>query len=186
MTEQMTPEDYLQLSSVYALLSRLWVKEVDLELLTALNEPDMRAAYKHMGGYLPQATEAVIEELAVDYCQLLVGPKNHVPPIQSIWEDKKFQGNATVSMGRYFEVLPTFDPPTAIVDHIGVQLAFVAELIIQASAAEEREAYDDIATRFYADHFAWTGPFFEQVIQKAETKFYKGLATISADFLAME
>ena len=68
----MSPEDYIQLSSVYSLLSRLWLSEVDLPLLTALNEPDMRDAYVKMGGQLPEGiSDDVVEELA---CLLYTSP----------------------------------------------------------------------------------------------------------------
>ena len=187
MTEdRMRPQDYLQLSSVYALLSRLWQSEVDMPTLEALNESDMRSAYESMGGKVPEANEKSLEELAVDYCQLLIGPQNAISPVQSIWEENKFQGQASVSMKKYLDALPTFHTDEKVVDHIGVQLAFMAELFVQASTAEHPEAYEDIATGFIAEHIAWTEEFFERVEARAETDFYKGLARLSQDFLAFE
>ena len=183
----MSPEDYLQLSSVYSLLSRLWLSEVDLQLLTALNEPDMRDAYVKMGGQLPEGiSDDVVEELAVDYCQLLIGPKYHISPVQSVWQENKLQGSAASSMSRYFEAIPTFDSPSTIVDHVGVQLAFIAELFLQASASDNPEAHEEIASQFFVDHVAWTTPFFDKVEGQATTSFYKGLANISREFLAFE
>lgn len=187
MTEdQMRTEDYLQLSSVYALLSRLWEREVDLELLQGLNEADLKEAYEAMGGYVPDANEEMVETLAVDYCQLLIGPKNQISPVQSVWEEDKFQGKAAVSMNKYFEALPSFPPPANVVDHIGVQLGYMAELFVQASAADNPEALEEIATHFIADHFAWTGPFLQQIESRAQTDFYQGLANMSREFLAFE
>ncbi len=185
--QNMSPEDYLQLSSVYSLLSRLWLREVDLPLLTSLNEPDMREAYENMGGQLPDGiSDKAVEELAVDYCQLLIGPKYHISPVQSIWAENKLQGSPASSMNRYFEALPSFDPPSTIVDHIGVQLAFIAELFLQASMADNPDAFEEIASHFFVDHVAWTTPFFEKIQAQATTDFYKGLADISSEFLAFE
>jgi len=82
--------------------------------------------------------------------------------------------------------LPTFDPPSTIVDHIGVQLAFIAELFMQASTADNPDAYEEIASHFFVDHVAWTTPFFEKIEGQATTGFYKGLANISREFLAFE
>lgn len=185
--QNMSPEDYLQLSSVYSLLSRLWLREVDLPLLTALNEADMRDAYLNMGGKLPDGiSENVVEDLAVDYCQLLVGPKYHISPVQSVWQENKLQGSAASSMSRYFEAIPNFESPSSIVDHVGVQLAFIAELFLQASLSENPDAYEEIASQFFVDHVAWTTPFFDKVQNQATTDFYKGLAHISREFLAFE
>ncbi len=184
--DQMRPQDYMQLSSVYALLSSLWQAEVDLATLQGLNEPDMREAYEAMGGSLPQASEQVIEDLAVDYCQLLIGPKNQISPIQSVWEENKFQGQAAVSMNKYIEALPSFRTNSKVLDHIGVQLGFMAELFVQASASDHPEAFEEIATCFVADHFEWTKPFLQQVEARAQTDFYKGLASMSREFLAFE
>lgn len=184
--DEMRSEDYLQLSSVYALLSRLWLQEVDMPLLEALNEPDMREAYIHMGGELPRATEQAIEDLAVDYCQLLIGPQECISPVQSVWEEKQFQGKPVASMQRYLESLSGYTPQSNVLDHIGVQLGFMAELFIRASAAENADAYEELAASFCADHFAWPGHFFDQVEARAQTDFYRGLARMSREFLEFE
>lgn len=187
MTEdRMRPQDFIQLSSVYALLSQLWQSEIDMPTLKALNEPDMRDAYESMGGILPEANDQVVEDLAVDYCQLLIGPQNAISPVQSVWEENKFEGRAAVSMRKYFETVPSFHTDENVVDHLGVQLAFMAELFVQASTAEHPETFEDIAAHFIADHIAWTNSFFERIEARAETGFYKGLAKLSRDFLAFE
>lgn len=187
MTEdQMRPQDFIQLSSVYALLSKLWQSEIDLPTLQALNEPDMRDAYESMGGFVPEANDQVIEELAVDYCQLLIGPQNPISPVQSVWEENKFEGRAAVSMRKYFETIPSFQTDEKVVDHIGVQLAFMAELFSQASTADHPETFENVAAHFVADHVAWSEEFFTRIEERAQTGFYKGLAKLSRDFLAFE
>lgn len=182
----MTSQDYLYLASVYALLSRLWIEEVDMHQLEELNEADLKSSFEAMGGSIPPANEASIEALAVDYCQLLVGPKDHVSPVQSVHESGKFHGPAAISMKRYFETLPTFNTTASIPDHIGVQLAFMTELFIQASGADHPEAYEDIASRFAIEHIAWSKKLFDQVESKAQTDFYRTLAGMSREFLNFE
>ena len=79
MTAQLNPDDYLNLSAVYALLSQLWEHEVTLELLEQINEPQLKSSLTKLGAYVPEeVSQAVVDELAIDYCQLLVGPKNHI------------------------------------------------------------------------------------------------------------
>ena len=95
-----------QLAAVYELLGHLWGREADRSLLQTLAEPTMKTAWEALGGYSPtEIDEALIEELAVDYCQLLVGPKNHVAPIQSVWEDQTLQSQAVSSMKKYLSLI---------------------------------------------------------------------------------
>ena len=77
-------------------------------------------------------------------------------------------------MSRYFEAILTFDSP--IVDHVGVQLAFISELFLQASASDNLEAHEEIASQFFVDHVARTTPFFDKVEGQATISFCKGLA----------
>lgn len=184
---QLTSESCIRLASVYGLLSLLWSKEVSLEQLKQLNEPDIRSLMEKLGGSVPtEVKEETVEQLAIDYCQLLIGPKNHLPPVESVWVEGQFQASTAGSVSRFYEMLPGFKPNSGMPDHIGCQLQFMAELFQQAGVQKESEAYTCIAGTFFDKHLPWTEKFLEQVIEKAETDFYRGLARVTQLFLNKE
>lgn len=184
MSAPLTSAACLQLSSVYNLLSQLWSSEVTLEQLQTLNEPDLRGAIEHLGGSVPSDVSAeTVETLAVDYCQLLIGPKNHLPPVESIWAGGQFQTKTASSVNQYYGLLPGFKPAVTIPDHIGAQLEFMAHLFQNAAMKDNPEVYTETADRFFEKHLGWTGDFLQQVHEKSTTDFYRGLARITQFFL---
>ncbi len=173
-----------QLAAVYGLLAHLWIKEVDQPMLDALNDPQLKSVFESLGGHVPtDNSPAVVEQLAVDYCQLLIGPKGHISPIQSIWEKGQFETASAASMQKYFELLPGYRPPTSIKDHIGNQFDFLGELFARAATGDHPETFTRIATLFFEEHMEWTHPFFDKVESQAETDFYRGLARLTRNFL---
>ena len=184
MNTELTFEDFSQLAGVYALLGRLWLEELDAELLTALAEDDLKEAFENLGGTIPDdINEATVETLAVDYCQLLIGPGEHVSPVQSVWLNQKLQDEPSSSMVNYFTCLPGFEPSVNIPDHIGVQLQFMGELFQRAADEQDQELVNEIAEDFFEKHLSWPAPFFAAVSEKAQTEFYAGLANLTANFL---
>lgn len=182
----MNSENLLRLASLYGLLTRFWSHEIDLELLTSLNDPSMRSAIDTLGGSVPPATEETVEALAVDFCQLMIGPKDHAPPVQSVWQEQKFQGKSVASMNNYIEAVPGFEPQVAIVDHIAVQFQFMSELLLAASSQEHTESHLAIASGFLNDHLSWTSPFLDRIQARAQTDFYRDLASMTQEFLGAE
>jgi len=170
------PQSSVQLSVVVKLLGRLWLHEVDLETLAAIGTADFREAYVDLGGFVSdRIDESMVEQLAVEYCQLLVGPKGHVSPVQSVWTDGQFQSATCSSMRRFFELLPGYAPESNLSDHIGIQLDFLSELI----ARSEVGTTDEIADHFIRTHLTWTTAFFDQIQHRTESEFYRGLATVT-------
>ncbi len=173
-----------QLAAVYGLLGKLWVQEVDLPTLRALAAPPLKDVWVSLGGSVPeQPQEATLETLAVDYCQLFIGPSQPVSPIQSVWLENRFEGTAAVSMQSFFELLPEYEPPESIADHIGNQFDYLAELFARAAGDANPTGYLGLARNFMSKHLNWTDPFFDQVEARAETDFYRGLARVTRSFL---
>lgn len=167
----------LQLAAVIRFLGNIWLREIELSTLQDLNRPSIRAAIEALGATVPNQIDAKnVEELAVDYCQLLIGPKQHIPPIQSVWQEQRFHGDAIPSMHRYFELLPSYHPRQgAMVDHIGVQLDFLGSLCEIDGNKPISEAVD----RFFADHLKWSLPIFQKIERQATTEFYQGMAKVT-------
>ena len=176
----MPPKSLLK-STVYQFLGQLWLHEVDAATLHTLNQPGVRAAFEELGGSVPAELDgATVERLAIDYCQLLIGPQEQLSPVQSIWEEDQFQGDAAASMNRYFQLIDGYQPPIGIVDHLGVQLNFAAQLVL---ATETEPSAQTLVMQYADDHLKWCDPFLEQVTKKAETDFYRSLARVTKQVL---
>ena len=172
----MPPKSLLQ-STVLRFLGQLWVRELDAATLSKLNQPGVRAAFEELGGSVPDnIDEASLETLATDYCQLLVGPTDQLTPVQSIWENQQFEGEAAASMKRYFQLLDGYQPPLSIVDHLGVQLDFAAQLVL---AAEAEPKAREIVLQYASDHLQWSNDILDRIGEKAETDFYRSLARVT-------
>ena len=93
-------EDLEGLAGFYQLLSRLWVAEIDEMWFEVLSEGSLAGAAGELGLQLEGPVDEVIEQLAIEYCQLMIGPQGHVPPHQSVWSEGQFQGNPVVSTSK--------------------------------------------------------------------------------------
>lgn len=175
------PRNSLLKSTVLEFLSQLWLREIDAATLHKLNQPGVRTAFEALGGSVPaEMGGATLERLAIDYCQLLIGPKDHFSPVQSIWEEQQFQGDAAASMIRYFKLLDGYQPPIGIVDHLGVQLDFAAQLLL---ATETEPSAHALVVQYATDHLSWCGSLLNQISEKAETDFYCSLANVTKQVL---
>lgn len=183
---QLPESNFAEAAGLFALLSTLWAKEVDEKVLKSMAHPPLADAWKKAGGQLPkQINSDWIELLSVDYCQLLIGPKNHASPFQSVWDQSRYQADAAASMKRYIDMVQGFQPCLDMLDHVAVQLQFASALMSMAEQAK-RKLIVGLAHAFARDHLAWTSPFFKRVSEQAETPFYRSLATISHEFLFVQ
>lgn len=173
----------VSLGPAFGLLSQLWLFEVDKAMVHRLRDQPVKEAFESLGGSLPPDDHgSTLERLAIDFCQLLIGPKGQVSPVQSIWQDARFQSQSSVSMHQYFELLPGYDPPNMIVDHLGVQLDFVSKLLAKRGAVE---AAQEILGQFVHQHLTWTDPFLDSIRAQAQTDFYRGLANITRNLISI-
>lgn len=178
-------ESTIQLAAIFELLGRLWLKEIDLETLEALGTNQPREAYEELGGFLPSKIDsATIEGLAVEYCELLIGPKGQISPVESVWVEDQLQSTTASSMHRFFELLPGYQPPSGFPDHIGVQLDFAGALLRIAQPIEDQsEAADEALTHFARKHFGWMSKFLLKIISNSDSEFYRGLATVTENLI---
>jgi len=168
------------LASAFALVSRCWLKEADMDLVKRLNDPATKTEFENLGGFVPAANVETVENLALDYCQLLVGPKNHVLPIQSVWESDRLESESSSSMRMFFAILKGYEPPISIVDHLGVQLDFASRLL-----AMDSEVSQEIFAKFHYQHLNWALPLLTVVHQKTQSDFFLGLGTVTKNLLQL-
>ncbi len=188
------PEDAAARSGTYRLLARLWLREVNRDFLRLLLTPPLRDSFIAVGGILPAADDdATIEQLAIDYCQLLVGPANHLPPYQSVWQSGQFQGATTHSMQRFIDVTG-YDTGALtsgiMLDHLGVQLDVMGHIVSQISTwpdtPESLTHALDVARSFFTTHLMWPNDLLNVAAQQATTGFYRSTILLTRDYLMSE
>lgn len=177
-------EEAAALAGMYRLLGRLWVREIDEATLCELQREPLRTSFEAAGGFLPNEVNAnTLEELAIDYCRLLIGPKDHVPPFQSVWQDGQLLGETTTSMSQFMDIVG-YDaaalPDGVMLDHFGVQLDVMGHIFqqfdLQPNAAD---AIREIADRFHAAHLAWILTPLNSARRKATSDFYRSIIELT-------
>lgn len=187
-------DDITAAANVYRLLARLWLREVDLPLLQALAAPPLRDTFLAAGGVLPDSiNEATVDELAIDYCQLFVGPTDHLPPYQSVWQDGQLQSQTATSMRTFIEITGYQPPPDSDItlpDHLGLQLdlaGHIAEQFRHASRdTADFETLDDLRRTYFATHLKWPTQLLQTAASRSEAAFYTSLASLTEEFLQNE
>jgi len=189
-----TPDEVAALAGIYGLLARLWLREVDASLLEELHSPPLCECFAQAGGILPKKDDAdAIEELAIDYCQLFVGPSGHLPPFQSVWQNGQFQGDAAASMKEWAEVIgyePAFSTSATMLDHLGVQLDVMGCILNQCPSTQGKSDRNNflnrVARTFFCQHLTWPTTLLEVAVERANSKFYLSMMQMMQDFLKFE
>ena len=182
-------QDRLARSGLYRLLARLWLREADVHLLHQLGSGALGEAFLNAGGVLPAlVTGETVEDLAVDYCQLFLGPSQHFPPYQSVWQAGQFEGEASKSVREFAEVVrydATAAAPGGMVDHLGVQFDLMGHLL--AADGDTTEAViDEMAAVFFAAHLMWPGTLLDAAQTRAQSEFYGSMLALTQSFLDLE
>jgi TorA maturation chaperone TorD len=138
---------------------------------------------------------ADLEPLKVDFSKLFVGPYNlFAAPYGSVYLDgeRKIMGDSTLDVkNRYREAgLDTARDFKDAPDHISAELEFMYYLVFKEiealSKADIETAIDFIQKQksFLEDHLmAWVPQFAADIIEHAETSFYRNLAKATETFL---
>ncbi len=184
-------ENAIALGHCGILLGNCWLNEMTHETLSALGEStsaELKDALRKLEWKIPgpgssEAREEVIEELAIDYCQLLVGPKGHLSPVESVWVSDQFQSETVSAMKAFFDLLPGYQPPISLQDHIGVQLDYAGNLLIAAGNSGEPAAFEPLAA-FCGSRLTWIDGLLDGVRSRAKTDFYRGLSVATGRWVA--
>ncbi|MDB4749291.1 molecular chaperone TorD family protein [Rubripirellula sp.] len=179
--------DLESVATVYSLLARLWVQEVDAPLLEGMAEEPLASALSQLGLALP--TESV-EQLATEYCGLFVGPKNALLPMQSVWQKTQLNSQTASSVAKFAELIGYVLPGPALWDHLGVQLDlmshFVAATNCDNDSKNQGEVACEVANVFFDRHLNWTSPLLLATSQRTCLPLYRSLAEITQQFLKLE
>lgn len=172
----------LAIENVYTLLGQWWRHEIDTNQLKTLQQEPLRFAWTELGGALP--TESV-EELAIEYCRLFIGPRDHLPPLQSVWQRAELDSETVGSM-QEFAKLVGYHTSESILDHLGVQLDLMSYLLRRVRQEPEKTLHQEIADEFFCRHLTWPEPLLAATVRNATYDFYRSLAELTRDFLIAE
>ncbi len=189
--------------NLYGFLAAVFRHEVTAEELRKIRNPSFLNALAKsgaaFGSEFHKAPEAeLLEELAVEYCALFLGPGGHISPHESVFRKGgggQLMGPEANAVRRYIEAAGfTYDEGyNGFADHISVELEFMAELIKQEARAwregDFERAHDCLGyeKEFLSNHLeCWAFTFCEQVEQFSSVSFYRQIARLTGDFLKDE
>lgn len=178
-----------ELGSVAILLGEFWLQELTPARVEQLSSTEITGALAAFEWSLPPMaggdSEESLERLQIDYCQLLIGPKGHVSPVESVWAADQFQSKSVDKMKSFFDLLPDYLPPGGFHDHIGVQLDFAGHLLIAADhqETEELDQANDLLETYVQQCVVWAKPMLKKVQQQAQTSFYRRLSGVTQQWI---
>ena len=190
-------------SHVYGFLATVFREEATAELLDEIEKPEYLRSLSAAGvtfglDFFARPKQKLLEELAVEYAWLFIGPGGHVAPFASVYlggEGGALWGPSTVWVKEFiasagFDYRPEYH---GLPDHVGVELEFMQHVTAQhASAAEQSDADAEAECRrieeeFVAGHLArWLPEFCQKTIERATLPFYRELAGLAAGFIESE
>ncbi len=180
-------QDVESVATVYSLLARLWMQEIDAPLLKSMSEEPLLSALSQLD--LPLPSES-LEQLATEYCALFIGPKNAVLPMQSVWQKTQLDSQSASSVAKFAELIGYIRPASALWDHLGVQLDLMSHLVLASGSQEKKDEESDVAwevaNAFFERHLNWPSPLLLGTSQRARLPLYRSLAEITQQFLEME
>ena len=167
---------------VYAFLSRVLTREIELEEMEALREA-VNSLPPWLGSKASKALDGDDEEvylsLKVDFTKTLL---LYIHPYESVFRDPSglLCTDLSVSVKRYYQQAG-FEPDLASTgvrcfDHIGLELEFMARLIEEGDVS--------LQARFMEEHLGRWAPVLGIVISEtAFTGFYKAIGEMLAHFI---
>lgn len=190
-------------SGLYGFLAMVYQHEVTAETLATMREPGFRAALEAAGASIAEAAlgrdrDELLEDLAVEYTRLFIGPGRHVSPHASVHlrvDGGSLWGESTAAVKRFiessgFDFRPHYRGPP---DHVGVELELM-ERLARAEARAWQEGDGAAVARclatqrsFLEQHLLkWLPGFCEKVAAAAALDFYREMAELTAAFVASE
>jgi TorA maturation chaperone TorD len=195
-----------QRSNIYGLLATVYSREVTADLLHTMNECQLLELLSEVGHwsedtFFQRPEGELLEDLAVEYARLFVGPGKHISPHESVHHPREdgqwgqLWGKSTADVKKFIEAAG-FHYETeykGLPDHISVELEFMEHVTRREAKAwseddEDRARYcREIENKFTEEHLGqWIPLFCEKVAREAELTFYRDIAVLTKNFLEFE
>ena len=193
-------------SNIYGLLAGIYRREMTSGLLKKLRDPPILRILSNLGielnnGFMKKPEHELLEDLAVEYARLFIGPGKHISPHESVHHKRdggqwgQLWGPSTAEVKKIIESagLSYQSEYTGLPDHISVELEFMQQVTLAEEKAWEDGdknqalAYLENEKKFIENHLAgWIPAFCDKVINKAELPFYRVMAELTQKFIEFE
>ena len=193
-------------ANVYGLLANVFRDEPSEALLSKLRESEFSGALHALGISLDEvfestSSEQLVEDLALEFTRLFIGPGSHLSPNESMHVDARFGepnafwGEQTVEVKKFMEAagLSVDDSFGGMPDHLSAEFEFLQRLLLKEAEAWTKEEHElggnilKIEKRFYDEHLArWVANFCDKVIDATGHPFYKQFSEVTKAFIGFE
>ncbi len=193
-------------SDIYGLLAAVYGQEITSDFLGQIRAPQFLGPLsilevEGMNDLMQKPEAELLEDLAVEYTRLFLGPGKHISPHESVHHQRedgqwgKLWGASTVEVKKFIEAtgLSYTDDYKGMPDHISVEFEFMQQLILREEQAwmdEDRDkavACRQVEKKFIEEHLIrWIPNFCEKVMQAAELPFFRSLAVLTCSFIEFE
>ena len=175
-------------SAVYRILAELWAAELSTDS-PLLRDEALAEQWRALGGIVPDGSSEGLSRLAEDFCRLFIGPKDHLPPIQSVWIAGELQSEVVESL-KEFHAVCRIEPfwPELFSDHLANELLLMSVSVAATESSDSAAAACavEVCAAFFERHLAWATPFLGRVIAQDADGFYGSLASVTDSFLRSE
>jgi TorA maturation chaperone TorD len=192
-------------SNIYGFLSSMFREEISAERLQQIKGPAIKEVLSEMGLqydiFSQKDQDQLLEDLAVEYARLFLGPDKHISPHESVHHQRDdgdwgtHWGGSTVDVKKFIESagLEYKQEYTGMPDHISTELDFMKEAAGREAQAIEEKDWEGalycqkMEKKFICDHLIkWIPTFCDKIISQAELSFYGDLADVTKDFITLE
>lgn len=195
-----------QRSSIYGFLSLIYRAEAGKTLIRRIKDPGHFSVLSGMGlnledDFIKKPEDELLEDLAVEYTRLFVGPGKHISPHESVHHERgdgdwgTLWGADTVAVKKFIAAsgLKYCSGYTGLPDHISVELEFMQRAVRREVQAREENDDDGalcclrMQKIFIDEHLIkWVPVFCDKIISEAELSFYRGMAGVTRNFIEFE
>ncbi len=193
-------------SNIYGLLAAIYRREMTSDLLQQIKDPQFLGVLTQLGielnnGFFKKPEKKLLEDLAVEYARIFLGPGKHLSPHESVHHQREnaqwgqLWGESTAEVKKIIESsgLEYKSEYKGLPDHISVELEFMQQVILREEQAWEADDKDmaflclENEKKFIKEHLVrWVPIFCEKVIQEAELPFYREMAGLTKKFIEFE
>ncbi len=195
-------------SSIYGFLSLIYCAEAGrtLILIRRIKEPEHSSVLSDMGfklgdDFINKPEDQLLEELAIEYTRLFLGPGKHISPHESVHHERcdgdwgALWGADTVEVKKFIAAsgLEYSSGYNGLPDHISVELEFMQRAVRREEQARKEDDDDGVLyclrmqKKFIDEHLIkWVPVFCNKVIAEAELSFYRGMAGVTRNFIEFE
>jgi TorA maturation chaperone TorD len=193
-------------SNIYGFLAAVYRQELTSELLQQMKDHRFQEILSTLGmelsnGFFKKPEKELLENLAVEYAYLFLGPGKHISPHESVHHKRddgqwgQLWGATTAEVKKIIESsgLEYKSEYTGMPDHISVELEFMQHVVQREAQAWEAKDNETALLclknekKFVDEHlFSWIPDFCEKVIKTAESPFYREMARLTRSFIEFE